>query len=152
MSDSEVLEKLRSLSKSASNSGLPTGLVNIPLIASFHKNIFDVIENLNPVKSVYPQTFEQLSVRHGFVFYQTTIPSSALNSTLLDCATVHDRAHVFVNNLYRGTVSRLGNVSTISLSNLKENDKLQIFVENQGHPCCGPNPGYLDQKVSFNLS
>lgn len=147
MSDAEVKDKLRSLSKSASNSGLPNGLVNISLVANFHKTIFDVIKDLKPVRSTYPKTFEQLTVRHGFVFYQTTVTSSLSDYNNLHCAAVHDRAHVFVNNLYRGLVSRLGNKSKVTLSDLKQGDKLQLFVENTGHPCCGPSPGHLDQKV-----
>lgn len=147
MSDDKILEKLKSLSKSASNSGLPIGSVNISLVAKFHKNIFDVIKSLNPVTAIYPQTFEQLSVRHGFVFYQTTIPSSVSDSNILDCSNVHDRAHVFVNNIYHGIVSQLDHVHKLKLYNLKEGDKLQLFVENQGHPCCGGFPGHLDQKV-----
>ncbi|OHT11324.1 Beta-galactosidase [Tritrichomonas foetus] len=70
-----------------------------------------------------PKTFEALDVDFGFVLYQTTIQEGGS----LKLKKVHDRANVFVDKQYVGTV-----VHAKEKAVEVEAGKLDILVENQG--------------------
>lgn len=73
------------------------------------------------------------------------VPFRPSDPILLQVPQVHDRAHIFVNEIYRATLSRMDVISSTPLSDLRFNDTLALFVENQGHTCCSENPP--EQKV-----
>lgn len=110
---------------------------SLPLTASLLTDIFQLMETMEPVLSKYPLTFEQLKLRHGFVYYQTVVPFVPSDPILLNVSNVHDRALVFVNGHYRCTLSRMDGISTSPLSGLIRGDVLGLLVENMGHTCCG---------------
>nr|CAD7432748.1 unnamed protein product [Timema monikensis] len=79
----------------------------------------------------YPLTFEALGQSYGFVLYETMVPSDIGDPSLLDVKTIGDRALVFLDKVLKGVLSRSRNITTLSLIT-KDNQTLQILVENQG--------------------
>nr|CAD7264350.1 unnamed protein product [Timema shepardi] len=79
----------------------------------------------------YPLTFEALGQSYGFVLYETMVPSDIADPSLLDVKTIGDRALVFLDKVLKGVLSRSRNITTLSLIT-KDNQTLQILVENQG--------------------
>jgi len=120
------------------------------------------------VTGVYPKTFEELGQNQGFVLYQTTVQDTFSDPAKLEITGLHDRGYVFVdgelqvkniscwqqqlgcpfatNQSYtlhdifsqQGILSRMYNVLSIPIR-IRTQQQLQIFVENQGRVCYGPN-------------
>jgi len=83
------------------------------------------------VSSHYPRTFEELNIAHGFVLYSTIIKYRYTDPTVLTVPNLRDRAQVFVDQEYRGTLSRTQEIYELPLR-VKPDSRLDIFVENQG--------------------
>jgi len=94
-------------------------------------SIFDVLVNLTSVSSQFPKTFEELGLREGFVLYSTIIKELHTDPVVLSVPDLRDRAQVFVDQEYRGTLSRTQEIYQLPLR-LKRDARLDIFVENQG--------------------
>lgn len=77
-----------------------------------------------------PKTFEALSVNQGLVLYETNLPPSISDPTILRAVT-KDRALVYVDNRLRGTLSRIDKIFTIPLES-PYRGRLSLLVENQG--------------------
>ncbi|RWS28680.1 hypothetical protein B4U80_03424, partial [Leptotrombidium deliense] len=108
-----------------------------PIVLEKVASMFDVVHYSNDtVKSTYPLTFEELGVRHGFVLYTTTINIKPSDPAVLNIETLNDRAQVFVDYKYQGTLSRMLNINTLPV-NAKKGSRLDILVENQGRICYG---------------
>ncbi|RWS18890.1 hypothetical protein B4U80_02100, partial [Leptotrombidium deliense] len=101
-------------------------------------SVFDLIRHAtDSVQSVYPLTFEKLGVPHGFVLYTTTVDVKPSDPAVLKIKTLNDRALVFVDFEYQGTMSRTQEVNMLPI-NAKRGSRLDILVENQGRICGGP--------------
>ena len=107
-------------------------------------DIFQMMKSIEPIESENPMTFEELGLRHGFVYYETEISFIPSDPIELKIDLLHDRALVFINNEYRATLSRMDDINTTPLSDVRKGDVLGIFVENQGRQCCSKS---LDLKV-----
>ena len=100
----------------------------------FSKTIANVLDD--PVYSVDPLTFEQLKHNHGFVLYSTIINVHPSDPAVLQIPALADRAQVFVNKRYQGTLSRTQDLFELPI-NAKRGSQLDILVENQGRVCYG---------------
>lgn len=78
-----------------------------------------------------PMTFEELKLFSGFVLYITDLPPQEIDPTLLRIRDVRDRALIYVNSRYIGTLSRENAINSIPIS-AGLGTTLQILVENQG--------------------
>ena len=149
LNESQVLEEIRRQSGKTKAEELEKDQhqpqLNITLTATYLSSLFELAHRLPVTTAQYPLSFEQLSVRHGFVLYETSVNFIPSDPIQLKVANLHDRAYVFVNEQYRGTLSRMDAINTMPLSDLRLNDSLRLFVENQGHGCCSGAP---EQKVS----
>ncbi|MEK6992131.1 beta-galactosidase family protein [Paenibacillus sp. FSL K6-1566] len=100
----------------------------------------DLLENL-PVlasseKHRTPVPMELLGQNYGFIVYSTKI-SGPRQGESLHLQEVHDRAQVFLDGVYQGTVERWNN-APISLDIPAAGAKLDIVVENMGRVNYGP--------------
>ncbi|XP_037949496.1 beta-galactosidase-like [Teleopsis dalmanni] len=78
-----------------------------------------------------PQTFEELDLYSGLVLYETELPRLEIDPTLLTVNDLRDRAFVYVDEQFVGTLSRENQIFSLPLSKGWGN-KLQLLVENQG--------------------
>lgn len=67
-------------------------------------------------------------LQYGFVMYETTIPKDGLN---LKVPGLKDRGHVMLDGDLQGILDTQHGFFNLS-ANFKQNQKLQILVENQG--------------------
>jgi beta-galactosidase len=103
------------------------GVVNLTQKA----NLFHHLPQLSvPIISVYPVTMEQIGQDYGFILYSTTVSGPRLNMKL-HLQDVHDRALVFVDGSYLGTVERW-DPKPLELDIPTGSVKLDILVENMG--------------------
>ena len=95
--------------------------------------LFDNLENIATpsIQSVTPLTFEALDCPYGFVLYTATIPGGFPMKKPLDVNGVKDRAMLFADGNYLGTIQRDREHPPIELSAEKE-VRLDILVENMG--------------------
>ncbi|KAM7394331.1 hypothetical protein PAMP_021143 [Pampus punctatissimus] len=99
------------------------------------QRVSDALEILSfsgPVKSVYPQTFIELSQAFGFVLYRTKLPVDCSTPTPLSSPLngVHDRAYVSVDGVAVGTLER-NKAITVNVTG-KAGIQLDLLVENMG--------------------
>lgn len=129
-------------------------IINIQV--DFLTDIFQLITNqsseesgptIKPIESLWPLTFEQLGLRHGFIYYQHVIDFHPSDPILLNITQLHDRALIFINDIYRATLSRMDMIFTAPLNSLQKGDIIGLLVENQGHTCCSLQP---ELKVSIS--
>ncbi|EEC01299.1 beta-galactosidase, putative, partial [Ixodes scapularis] len=81
--------------------------------------------------SKFPLSFEQVGHGHGLMIYYTKISFRPRDPALLRIPGLRDRGYVYVENEYRGLLSRMDNVYDI-LVPIKKGQTLAIVVENQG--------------------
>ncbi len=85
----------------------------------------DTVENRNV------QTFEELGLGWGSMYYATTLPEIKTNS-VLTVNDAHDYAQVFVDQQYVGTIDRVRNEKSVVLPPVREGQQLCILVEAMG--------------------
>jgi beta-galactosidase len=78
-----------------------------------------------------PMTFEALDQNSGFVLYETTLPKTTRDPSLLKLSDLRDRAYIYVNRQFVGILSRENKIFSIPIS-LAMGNELQIVVENEG--------------------
>lgn len=78
-----------------------------------------------------PLTFEALHQYSGLVLYETDLPELEIDPTWMKVGDLRDRALVFVDEFYVGTLSRENAINSLPI-NAGLGKKLQILVENQG--------------------
>lgn len=101
--------------------------------------LFENLDNLStPTVSAYPQSMEELGQNYGFILYRSTVkgPRKECALTLMD---LHDRAQIFVNGEYKGTIYRNDENKKLIVDFTGENNTLDILVENMGRINYGPN-------------
>jgi beta-galactosidase len=93
--------------------------------------LFDSLKLLSkPLQSTYPETMEKLGQDYGFILYTTKL-SGPRNQCELIIQDVHDRALVYVNNVYQGVIERWGPNSLV-LNIPSSGANLSLLVENMG--------------------
>ncbi|CAL1300237.1 unnamed protein product [Larinioides sclopetarius] len=88
------------------------------------------------VFSTYPLSFEDLSHPFGFVVYRTTAAFQTPDPAILTVKGIADRAHVYVNRIFQGILSREQKAESLPIKVLEGQD-IEILVENQGRVCFG---------------
>ncbi|WP_136604494.1 glycoside hydrolase family 35 protein [Paenibacillus dokdonensis] len=99
--------------------------------------LFSNLEKLaQPIRHASPLPMEKVGQSYGFILYSTRIsgPRKGFELVLQD---VRDRALVFADGKYRGTVERW-NPAAIPLDIPAEGLKLDVLVENMGRVNYGP--------------
>ncbi|XP_075151363.1 beta galactosidase [Haematobia irritans] len=92
----------------------------------------NILANGNAVVSPKPKTFEELNQFSGLVLYETNITGIDSNVPyVLTLNDLRDRALVYVDQEWKGILSRQNANFSLTLENLKDS-KLQLLVENQG--------------------
>ncbi|XP_050100366.1 beta-galactosidase-like isoform X1 [Anopheles aquasalis] len=76
-------------------------------------------------------TFEEINQNSGFVLYETTLPKLTRDPSLLTINGLHDRAQVYLDEFYVGTLARENAIDTLPLT-AGYGSKLSLLVENQG--------------------
>jgi beta-galactosidase len=84
-----------------------------------------------PIISNMLLTFEQLKQFSGFVLYETTLPKFTRDPAVLQITDLRDRAQVYIDGEFVGTLSRENVINTLPIS-ANYGTKLSILVENQG--------------------
>ncbi|GIY78383.1 beta-galactosidase [Caerostris darwini] len=74
----------------------------------------------------------------GFVLYKATVTFQTSDPAILTVKGIADRAHVYVNKVLQGILSREQKAESIPIRVLKGQD-IEILVENQGRICSGYN-------------
>lgn len=99
--------------------------------------------SIKPIYNRWPLTFEQLHLRFAFIYYRHVIDFSAakihpplFGPIRLNVPGIADRALVFLNDNYLGTLSRMDNVDSLELDTIQNGDVLGLFVETMGRDCC----------------
>jgi len=90
-------------------------------------------------EATYPLTFEALGQSHGFVLYETTVKDLFRDPAKLSVKGISDRGYVFVDGQGPvGILDRQTNILEMPIS-ISPGQKLQIYVENAGRICFGPD-------------
>ncbi|WP_274365128.1 glycoside hydrolase family 35 protein [Paenibacillus thermotolerans] len=99
--------------------------------------LFDQLDRLsNPVRRTCPEPMEKVGQNYGFILYSTHVsgPRGGAQLTLQD---VHDRALVFIDGAYIGTVERW-KPQPLTVKIPAGGARLDILVENMGRVNYGP--------------
>ncbi|XP_040359337.1 beta-galactosidase [Ixodes scapularis] len=83
------------------------------------------------ISSEFPLSFEQVGHGHGLMIYYTKISFRPRDPAVLHIPGLRDRGYVYVENEYKGLLSRMDNVYDV-LVPIKKGQNLAIVVENQG--------------------
>lgn len=100
----------------------------------------DMLDHLShftePVKSTCPEPMENFGQNYGFIVYSTHV-SGPRTGEKLHLQEVHDRAQVFLDGIYQGTVERWDS-RPLPLDIPTQGAKLDIVVESMGRVNYGP--------------
>ncbi|KAF8777677.1 beta-galactosidase-like [Argiope bruennichi] len=108
-----------------------------PITMKKYMSLWEFISKTSSsVFSTYPLSFEDLSHPFGFVLYETTVTFQTPDPAILTVKGIADRAHVYVNRVLQGILSREQKTESIPIKVL-EGQKIEILVENQGRICSG---------------
>jgi beta-galactosidase len=100
--------------------------------------LFNILEEISsPIQSPYVQSMEEVGQDYGFILYRTEIKGPRKNCTMT-FMEMHDRAQIFVNGQYKGTMYRNDLEKKIVLDFEMESNTLDILVENMGRINYGP--------------
>lgn len=101
-------------------------------------SLWDQVDYSNATKSIEPLAMEDLDQDYGYILYRTTIEGCG-EAMSLAIPGLHDRADVYLNRKYLGSIMRDRPESvTINLP-VGEKAELELLVENMGRI----NYGYL---------
>lgn len=114
------------------------GIVSLTHSADLLSQLTQISE---PVKRVSPVPMEELGQSYGFIVYSTQV--SGPRQEHLYIQEVHDRAQVYLDGVYQGTVERW-NPKSLPLAIPAEGARLDIIVENMGRVNYGPK--LMDRK------
>ncbi|WP_136608698.1 glycoside hydrolase family 35 protein [Paenibacillus dokdonensis] len=99
--------------------------------------LLDSLQALSsPLERTCPETMEELGQDYGFIYYETTISGPRKNNKLV-LQDVHDRALIFLDDKYIGTVERW-NPQDLFFDIPQNGCRLGILVENMGRVNYGP--------------
>lgn len=100
------------------------------------------LKMVNPVHKAAPQFQEDIGQSFGYTLYSTTVKGPREDMDL-QYDVLHDRAVVFFDGKYQGTIERSRRRDKIILPALKRDEevKVDILVENMGRTNYGPRMG-----------
>lgn len=102
------------------------------------QGLFASLEDLSEaVQSPYPVPMESVGQNFGFILYRTKI-KGPLPDCEVDIREVHDRALIYVNGKFSGTLYRGEEHKKLKISFEEEENVLDILVENLGRVNYGP--------------
>ncbi|CAG7615862.1 Beta-galactosidase [Paenibacillus solanacearum] len=102
-----------------------------------HAELFASLPVLSsPVERTCPEPMEKLGQSYGFIVYSTTVSGPRLSESL-HLQDAHDRALVFLDGAYVGTVERW-DPKPLKLDVPAQGARLDIVVENMGRINYGP--------------
>lgn len=81
--------------------------------------------------STFPLTFEAMDQFSGFLLYETVLPAFEIDPTVLTINGLADRALIYIEDRFVGTLSRENAVHSLPIST-GMGKRLKILVENQG--------------------
>lgn len=116
------------------------GTVSLSQAAPFLENPDSAADK--KIFSKMTKSMEEISQGYGFVLYETFLPYTDDNLRVLELRDLHDRATVYADGKYLGTLYRDREDEKISFKIPKEGMKLQILVENMGRICYGLDMAY----------
>ncbi len=100
-------------------------------------SLFDSLDFLSsPIHSDVPKCMEEYGIGYGYIVYKTTLHRDYENATI-SFESVGDRAQIYVNRVYQGTVYVNDDHYETKFS-AKAGDSLYIIVENMGRTNFGP--------------
>lgn len=100
-------------------------------------DLFDALTQLSkPVKRTSPEPMEMVGQSYGFIVYSTHV-SGPRTGQKLHLQEVHDRAQIFLDGVYQGTVERW-EPRPLEVNISAQGAKLDIVVENMGRVNYGP--------------
>ncbi|OME96722.1 MULTISPECIES: glycoside hydrolase family 35 protein [Paenibacillus] len=91
---------------------------------------------VSPLERTCPEPMEAVGQDYGFIYYETTVSGPRMDCKLV-LQDVHDRALIFLDDQYIGTVERW-NPQDLSIDIPKQGARLGILVENMGRVNYGP--------------
>jgi len=101
-------------------------------------HLFDALNMIStPTYRANPETMEEMGQDYGFILYRTFIKGPRPKAPLV-IRDVRDRALVFIDQEYKGTIDRWGN-KTLEIEVPDGEVQLDIFVENMGRVNYGPH-------------
>ena len=99
--------------------------------------LFDSLAQLSePVERTWPEPMEKLGQNYGFILYTTRVSGPRVDVPL-NLQRLHDRALVFLDGQYQGTIERWDN-QPVKLNIPAGGATLSILVENMGRVNYGP--------------
>ena len=111
--------------------------------------LFDVLDDISR-KSVHgdPQSMESLGMRQGYLLYRTTL-RGPLGAETIRLRGLRDRAQVWVDGKYAGSVWRSGKSDMLEVEINNSGAVLDVLVENTGYvnygPACGTERKGVEQ-------
>ncbi|WP_053374982.1 glycoside hydrolase family 35 protein [Paenibacillus sp. FJAT-27812] len=101
-------------------------------------DLFASLDHLSTsVQSVYPKPMEMLGQDYGFILYTTHVSGPKQQCELI-IEEVRDRALVYVNDEYKGTLERWNHDVKVMFDIPAEGARIDILVENMGRVNYGP--------------
>lgn len=111
--------------------------------------LFDVLDDISR-KSVHgdPQSMESLGMRQGYLLYRTIL-RGPLGAETIRLRGLRDRAQVWVDGKYAGSVWRSGKSDMLEVEINNSGALLDVLVENTGYvnygPACGTERKGVEQ-------
>ncbi|MBR7119857.1 MAG: beta-galactosidase [Lentisphaeria bacterium] len=111
--------------------------------------LFDVLDDISR-KSVHgdPQSMESLGMRQGYLLYRTIL-RGPLGAETIRLRGLRDRAQVWVDGKYAGSVWRSGKSDMLEVEINNSGAVLDVLVENTGYvnygPACGTERKGVEQ-------
>ncbi|XP_058814094.1 beta-galactosidase-like isoform X2 [Topomyia yanbarensis] len=106
-------------------------IILIPVDTVLNRNVLQAIASPE-VFNINPLSFEALNQYSGLVLYEALIPQNIKTDPLkLTVEKACDKAYIFVDSIFVGTLSRQNAINTLPIS-LGLGIQLQIIVENEG--------------------
>jgi beta-galactosidase len=111
--------------------------------------LFDVLDIISePQQYGDPQKMETLGMRQGFLLYRTEL-RGPLGRETIRLRNLRDRAQIWIDGKYSGSVWRSGERDHIEVEINKSGAVLDVLVENTGYvnygPACGTERKGVDQ-------
>jgi beta-galactosidase GanA len=106
-----------------------------PISLSPATALFDALPK--PISALAPTNMEALGQSYGFILYRHTV-KSAINGVLATGDAPRDRILVYVNQKRVGVIDNSYEYPSIVTLSLKDNDVLDILIENMGRVNYGP--------------
>jgi beta-galactosidase len=100
--------------------------------------LFEQLEALSdPVQVIAPLPMEKFGQQYGFILYSTRVSGPRPEERLF-IQEVRDRALIFVDGEYKGTIERSQTVQSLPIAITPGGARLDILVENMGRINYGP--------------